>query len=119
VLRAYLRRFVLVFFHDILIYGSTWVKHLQHVRLVLLVLWQHKLVVKQSKCSFGETSISYLSHIISDGSVDMDSANVEAIQAWLRPMTVKGLWSFLDLVGYTTVNSSRISVWLPAQSLSR
>ena len=56
VLRSFLRRFVLVFFDDILIYSSSWAEHLQHVRLVLLALRQHKLTVKQSKCSFGTTS---------------------------------------------------------------
>jgi hypothetical protein len=67
---------MLVFFDDILIYNSTWAEHLQHVRLILLVLRQHKLAVKQSKCSFGETSISYLGHIILEGGVAMDSTKV-------------------------------------------
>jgi hypothetical protein len=91
VLHAYLRRFVLVFFYDTLIYNTTWAEHLQHVRPVLLVLRQHKLAVKQSKCSFGTSSITYLSHIISDAGVAMDSAKVEAVQAWPCPTTVKGL----------------------------
>jgi len=34
VLRPYLRRFVLVFFDDILIYSKTWSEHLQHLRAV-------------------------------------------------------------------------------------
>jgi hypothetical protein len=91
VLHAYLRRFVLVFFYDTLIYNTTWAEHLQHVRPVLLVLRQHKLAVKQSKCSFGTSSITYLSHIISDAGVAMDSTKVEAVQAWPCPTTVKGL----------------------------
>jgi hypothetical protein len=33
VLQDYLRRFVLVFFDDILIYSSSWPEHLQHVRV--------------------------------------------------------------------------------------
>jgi hypothetical protein len=37
VLHAYLRRFVLVFFYDILIYSTAWAEHLQHVRLVLVL----------------------------------------------------------------------------------
>jgi hypothetical protein len=34
VLRPFLRRFMLVFFYDILIISSLWSEHLQHVRLV-------------------------------------------------------------------------------------
>ena len=38
VLRHYLRRFVLVFFDDILIYSKTWADHLRHLRVVLTEL---------------------------------------------------------------------------------
>ncbi|KAF0897139.1 hypothetical protein E2562_033935 [Oryza meyeriana var. granulata] len=76
VLRAFLRRFVLVFFDDILIYSSTWADHLRHLRAVLLVLRQHRLFVKRSKCAFGVDSISYLGHIISEAGVAMDPAKV-------------------------------------------
>jgi hypothetical protein len=100
VLRAFLRRFVLVFFDDILIYSSTWAEHLQHVRLVIQTLRHNKLAVKQSKCSFGASSIDYLGHIISNGVVAMDPAKVEAVQAWPRPTTVKALRGFLGLTGY-------------------
>jgi hypothetical protein len=68
---------VLVFFDDILIYNSTWIEHLQHVRLILQVMRHNKLVVKQSKCSFGASSADYLSHIISNGMVAMDVTKVE------------------------------------------
>jgi hypothetical protein len=49
VLRAFLHRFVLVFFDNILIYNNTWAEHLQHVRLVLQAPRHNKLAVKQSK----------------------------------------------------------------------
>jgi len=41
VLRPYLRRFVLVFFDDILIYSSSWAEHLQHITIVLNELRAH------------------------------------------------------------------------------
>ena len=49
VLRPFLRRFVLVFFDDILIYSTTWADHLRHLRTVLDTLRRHQLFVKRSK----------------------------------------------------------------------
>jgi hypothetical protein len=63
VLHPFLRRFVLVFFDDILIYSQTWADHLRHLRAVLTGLRQHHLFVKRSKCSFGATSVAYLGHV--------------------------------------------------------
>jgi hypothetical protein len=34
ILRDFIRRFVLVFFDDILIYSSTWAEHMQHIKMV-------------------------------------------------------------------------------------
>jgi len=82
VLRPFLRRFVLVFFDDILIYSSSWADHLRHLRAVLTVLQQHRLFVKHSKCAFGVASISYLGHVISEAGVAMDPAKVQAVQDW-------------------------------------
>lgn len=52
-LKPYLKKIVLVFFDDILIYNLTWEKHLQHIDLLLQLLRKHKLFVKLSKFSFG------------------------------------------------------------------
>lgn len=49
ILRPFLRRFVLVFFDNILIYSTTWVDHLCHIHVVLGVLQQHRLFVKRTK----------------------------------------------------------------------
>lgn len=72
VLQPFLRRFVLVFFDDILIYSSSWADHLRHVRGVLAKLQEHRLFLKRSKCFFGERSVAYLGHIISAEGVAMD-----------------------------------------------
>jgi hypothetical protein len=81
VLQPLLRRCVLVFFDDILIYSPSWSTHLQHVRAVMTLLRANSLFVKKSKCSFGATSIVYLGHVISESGVSMDSDKVEAITA--------------------------------------
>ena len=53
IFQGILRKFVLVFFDDILVYSPSWTEHLQHLEVVLQVLKQHQLYAKLSKCSFG------------------------------------------------------------------
>ena len=50
-----------------------------HLRAVLTVQQQHLLFAKRSKCVFGECSIAYLGHVISDAGVAMDFAKVQAV----------------------------------------
>ena len=100
VLRPFLRRFVLVFFDDILIYSSSWLEHLQHLRAVLDALQAHHLHLKRSKCSFGASSVTYLGHVISADGVAMDADKVAAVAAWPQPRSARGLRGFLGLAGY-------------------
>ena len=100
VLRRKLRRFVLVFFDDILIYSSSWAEHLQHVAIVFNKLRAHHLHLKRSKCSFGVTSVAYLGHIISGDGVAMDADKVAAVATWPQLRSTRGLRGFLGLAGY-------------------
>ena len=100
VLQPYLRKFVLVFLDDILIYSPSWESHLAHLRLVLLQLRHHKFFLKRSKYSFAQDQIDYLGHIISRAGVATDPAKTEAMLAWPTPTTVTELRGFLGLTGY-------------------
>jgi hypothetical protein len=100
VLRPFLRCCVLVFFDDILIYSRSWSEHLQHVREVLSVLRAHGLMLKKSKCHFGEQRVWYLGHVITDDAVAMDEEKITAVRAWPLPRSVKTLRGFLGLMGY-------------------
>jgi hypothetical protein len=90
----------LCFFDDILIFNSSWAKHLQHIWTVLQQLRVHHLFAKRSKCFFGETSVAYLGHIVTAEGVAMDPTKVEAVVAWPRPQTTRALCGFLGLTGY-------------------
>ncbi|GMI94562.1 hypothetical protein HRI_003125500 [Hibiscus trionum] len=72
VFRPYLRKFVLVFFDDILVYCPDLETHLRHLREVLKVLKKHQLFAKKSKCYFGQRQVEYLGHIISSKGVSTD-----------------------------------------------
>ena len=60
----YLRKFVLVFFDDILINNPNWSIHLGHVCKAFEILRQHHFYIKVSKCAFGMQELEYLGHII-------------------------------------------------------
>ena len=79
IFKKYLRKFVLVYFDDILIYSKNWDEHWIHVEKVLSILRDHKLFVKKEKCQFGQECIYYLGHVISREGVAVDPEKVQAM----------------------------------------
>jgi hypothetical protein len=100
IFKKFLRRFVLVFFDDILIYSKTWEEHLQHVDQVLQILKEHQLYAKPSNCAFGLKEVEYLGHIVSHEGVKVDPKKIQANMEWPIPKTIKKLRGFLGLTGY-------------------
>ncbi|XP_057803166.1 uncharacterized protein LOC131018464 [Salvia miltiorrhiza] len=97
--RPYLRKFVLVFFDDILVYSNEWKSHLSHLRKVLEILQVNQLVIKPSKCFFGQKEVEYLGHFISRHGVRVDNRKVAAMETWPTPKSVTELRGFLGLTG--------------------
>ena len=76
----YLDSFVIVFIDDILIYSKTKEEHEQHLRLTLQVLRQHQLYAKFSKCEFWLRSVTFLGHVVSNHSIEVDPRKTEDIK---------------------------------------
>ena len=100
VFRHVARKFVLVFFDDILVYSPTWEQHLLHLEEVFAILRQHQLLLKPSKCTFGATVVEYLGHFIYAAGVSTDPGKIKAVEQWPTPTTQKQLRSFLGLANY-------------------
>jgi hypothetical protein len=100
VFRKYFDKFVQVFIDDILIYLRMTEEHDEHLRLVLQCLGEHKLYGKLSKCSFYQSKIHYLGHVISDKGIAVDPTKVEAIMEWPSLTNVPEVHSFMGLAGY-------------------
>ena len=96
IFKPFLRKFILVFFDDILVYSATWELHLQHLR----VAKAHCLFVKKSKCAFGEDKVEYLGHIVSKEGVAADPTKLNSIAKCPIPASIKALRGFLGLTGY-------------------
>lgn len=100
IFRPYLRHFVLVFFDDILIFSKSFDAHIQYLQVVLECLCSNQFYAKLSKCSFGQSSIDYLGHIISAQGVHPDPNKISAVQDWPTPTNLKSLLGFLVLTGF-------------------
>jgi hypothetical protein len=100
VFAEYTRKFVIVFLDDILVYSRNLPEHLKHLRLVLDLLRKNQLYAKASKCSFAQSQIEYLGHVISENGVATDAEKTKAMQAWPVPTSATELRGFLGLTGY-------------------
>jgi hypothetical protein len=100
ILQPLLRIYAVVFIDDILIYSKTCPEHLNHIRVVLTLLQQHKFHVKLSKCSFAQRQLSYLGHVVSADGVAIDPTKINTIKDWPQPLNAKELRSFLGLASY-------------------
>lgn len=97
---ALLRRGVLVFMDDILIYSATLKEHVKLLAMVFEILEQHHFYLKRSKCVFAQPVVEYLGHVISAQGVATDPTKVQAMMDWPTPTNIKQLRGFLGLTGY-------------------
>jgi len=100
VLAPFLRKFVMVFLDDILIYNPYLETHLAQLDQVLSTLRTHHLYMKKSKCSFAQLQVEYLGHVISGAGVATAGDKIEAMLKCPVPQNVTDVRAFLGLTGY-------------------
>ena len=100
IFKTFLRKFVLVFFDDILVFSKKLDDHVSHLKLVLEVLLKNQLFAKMSKCVFRCQEVEYLGHLILGEGVRIDPKKIEAMQNWPTPTSIMALRGFLRLIGY-------------------
>jgi hypothetical protein len=94
------RKFVVVYFDDILIYNKSMGEHLDHLRAVFDTLRDARLFGNLEKCTFCTDRVSFLGFVVTPQGIEVEQAKVEAIQGWPVPKTITQVRSFLGLAGF-------------------
>jgi hypothetical protein len=85
VLRAFIGKFVVVYFDDILIYNTSIDEHIDHLHAVFYALRDAHLFGNLEKCTFCTDRVSFLGYVVTPKEIEVDHAKVEAIHGWPIP----------------------------------
>jgi hypothetical protein len=96
----HMRKFVLIFMDDILVFSKTMDEHVEHLMIVFQIMLDNQLYIKFGKYTFAQQQLSYLGHIISQFGVSTDPAKIEAMSQWPTPQNFTELRGFLGFTGY-------------------
>ena len=99
-LKIFLVKFLIVYLDDILIFDKTKEENFEHVRQVLQILKEEKLMINLKKCSFMQEEIVYLGFVISTDGLRMDPKKVKEILEWPTLENVGEVRSFQGLASF-------------------
>ena len=93
-------QFLKIFMDDFSVFGPTFFKCLDHLRLVLERYKEKHLVLNWKKCQFMIREGIVLGHIVLKKRIKVDKAKVDLIASLSPPKMVKKIHSFLEHAGF-------------------
>lgn len=90
----------LCYLDDVVVFASTFEQHLSRLTLVLKCFRKAGLQLNLKKCTFGNTEIQILGHVVSRQGISPDPEKLLAVTHFPRPTHLKNLRSFLGLCSY-------------------
>ncbi|GKD30408.1 putative nucleotidyltransferase, ribonuclease H, partial [Tanacetum coccineum] len=99
-LRPFIRKFMVVYFDDILIYSASFSEHVTHVRQVLTLLRKDSFYAATKKCVFMTPKVLFLGYVVSGEGIQVDESKVAAVQEWPTPTTITEVQSFHGLASF-------------------
>ncbi|KAF7647554.1 hypothetical protein LDENG_00170760 [Lucifuga dentata] len=90
----------LVFMDDLIIFSPMLEEHEERLLNVLNRLREYGLKLSPDKCKFFQTSVKYLSHIVSIKGIETDPEKIATLKPWQKPNNLKELRTFLGFCSY-------------------
>jgi len=93
-------KYCFVYLDDILICSKTLSEYVEHIKKVFSRLGRAGLTLKPKKCSFAQSEVHYLGHVISRNGVLPDPGKTQKVKDFPVPTDVTSLRQFLGLSSY-------------------
>ena len=91
---------LLSYFDDTLLHTRSWEDHITGLQMLLSTLREHGLTVNPSKLVIGQTSIQFLGHSVSNGTLAPVASQVSKVLDLKAPSTKKQVRSLMGLISY-------------------
>ena len=85
---------------DILVASSNLAEHDRHLRALFDRLSQYGVTINVSKCSFGQSSVSFLGHVVSSSGIHALPDKIQAIIDYPAPSSFRQLRCFAGMVNF-------------------
>jgi hypothetical protein len=108
VFMEYLDKFVIVFINGILVYSKSEEEHEEYLHLVSQKLQDPRFYVKISKCEFWMKQVTFMSHVILEQGISMDSSTIQDMVTWNTTTSVTNIQSFLRISRILSEDHRRI-----------
>ena len=90
----------LVYLDDVISFGKTVPEAIWRLEEVLARLSDFGLQLKATKCTFMQTEVGFLGHIVGRTGLACDPMKLSAVRDWHEPTKLKGVRQFIGFVGY-------------------
>ena len=90
----------LVYLDDVISFGASIPEALARQEKVLCRLSDFGLQLKAKKCTFMQTEVDFLGHIVGRTGQACDPAKISAVRNWHALNSVKGVRQFVGFIGF-------------------
>jgi hypothetical protein len=90
----------LCYIYDIIIFGNDIETALENLIAVFQSFRWTNLKLKSGTCSFFQTEVKFLGHVVSEVRIKCDPEKAQSVQNWHIPSNIKEIQCFLEFVPY-------------------